>query len=309
VLIGRDFTPPAGRRRAAADPYCGPISRIALIANPGSGAAGEVDAGERLAGFGFEVEQLPIEEAGAAADSGAERIVVAGGDGSIAPAALAAARAAVPLAVIPAGTANDFAERMGLPEQIEAAIELAGRGERTRRVDLAGAGGRPFLNVASLGLPPAAAEAADELKSSLGALAYTVGALRAAGGEDPVNCRVECDGEVLYEGEAWQVTVGCTGAFGGGSRIDADADDGRLDVVVIEGGPRALLAKHAVGLRTGSLEDQRGVVSARGVEIAVRVGGEQDLNIDGEVVPASELRDDDGALAFTVTDSVELVVG
>lgn len=293
---------------ATVDPYCGPITRIALIANPGSGAAGEVDAGERLAGFGLEVKELPIERAGEAVDSGVERIVVAGGDGSIAPAALAAALAGVPLAVVPAGTANDFAERMGLPEKLEEAVELAARGERTRRVDLAGADGRPFLNVASLGLPPAAAEAADELKSALGALAYTLGALRAAGREEPIDCRVECDGEVLYEGEAWQVTVGCTGAFGGGSRIDADADDGRLDVVVIEGGPRALLAKHAVGLRTGRLEDQRGVASARCAEVAVRVEGGQNLNIDGEVVPVSELREGDGPLTFAVTDSVELVV-
>ena len=47
-------------------------------------------------------------------------------------------------------------------------------------------GDRPFLNVASTGLPPAAAEHAHGLKEKLGPLAYAVGAARAGVEEDPV---------------------------------------------------------------------------------------------------------------------------
>ena len=50
--------------------------------------------------------------------SGADRVVVAGGDGSIAPVAAAAGAAGIPLAVVPAGTANDFARRLGLPDDL-----------------------------------------------------------------------------------------------------------------------------------------------------------------------------------------------
>ena len=108
-----------------------------------------------------------------------ERIVVAGGDGSIGCAAGAAGGAAVPLGVVPVGTANDFARALGLPDDLDEAVELAATGARTRRLDLGAAGERPFVNAASAGLSPVAAGEAHGLKSALGPLAYAVGALRA----------------------------------------------------------------------------------------------------------------------------------
>lgn len=281
---------------------------IALITNPGSGSADEIDIAARLADSGAEVEEFPIERASDAAEHGAERIIVAGGDGSIAPAAAVAARLGVELAVIPSGTANDFADRMGLPSEIDEALMLAAAGTHTRRVDLARLGERPFINVASLGLAPAAAAAAAALKDALGALAYAVGALRAAGTEQPLSCAVACDGEGLFEGQAWQVMIGCTGAFGGGSRIEADADDGQLDVVVIEGGARAMLAKRAIGLRRGDVEAQEGVHSSRGCEITVSLQGPADLNVDGELVDSRQVGGEQ--LRFRVEPSaVQLVIG
>ena len=53
-------------------------------------------------------------------------------------------------------------------------------GERTRRLELARLGGRPFVNVASPGLAPVAAARRSGLKSALGPLAYAAGALQAA---------------------------------------------------------------------------------------------------------------------------------
>ena len=54
-----------------------------------------------------------------------DRIVVAGGDGTIGPVAELAGRLDVPLAVIPTGTANDFARANGIPLDVEAAARLA----------------------------------------------------------------------------------------------------------------------------------------------------------------------------------------
>jgi diacylglycerol kinase (ATP) len=267
--------------------------RIALIVNEGSGAAGEFDIGELVAAAGHEAEQFDIGDAGDAGKAGEfDRVVVAGGDGSLALAAEQAERLGVPLGVVPAGTANDFAVRMGLPEDIEEAARLAATGERTRKVDIAEIGDRSFLNVASLGLAPAAAEAAHDLKERLGTLAYAVGALRAGTSEEPFEARVTCDGSELFDGEAWQITVGSTGAFGGGSQIDADADDGLLDVVVIEGGPRAALARRAFGLRRGDVEEQAGVHDSRGAAIEVECGADESLNIDGELCDVTSVGHD-----------------
>src|SRR5919202_590514 len=84
--------------------------------------------------------------------SGPDRIAVAGGDGTIGPVAAIAGRLDVPLAVIPAGTANDFARANGLPADPVEAAALAARGTALRRLELGRlADGRPFVNVASAG--------------------------------------------------------------------------------------------------------------------------------------------------------------
>lgn len=283
--------------------------RIALVANPESGSADEADPGAMIEALGAEVVRFPIERASQAAGDDVERIAVAGGDGSIAPAALAAVEAGVELAVIPLGTANDFAERMGIPDEPAAAARLAVEGAEARTVDLARVGARPFLNLVSVGLSPQAAAAAEDLKPKLGALAYTIGALQAGIAGEPVACRIACDGDPLFEGETWQAMVGCTGAFGGGAGIEADADDGRLDVVVIEAGARAALAKHAVGLRSGTIGGQRGVHSGRCAEVVIELDGpEEDLNVDGEIVSSGEVGR--ARLEFTVRPrALRLVIG
>lgn len=286
------------------------MSAVALVFNPDSGTGGAEQIGAGLRELGAEVTEIPIDRAAEAVRAGAERIAVAGGDGSIAAAAEAASRCGLPLAVVAAGTANDFVRRMDLPSEPAEAMRLIVDGTRSREVDLARIGERPFVNVASLGLAPAAAESAEELKQVLGPLAYSVGAVRAAAVEEPFHCRVRCDGEELIDGHAWQLTIGCSGAFGGGARIETDADDGLLDAVVIESGPRVRLAKHAVAMRSGGLEAQRGVRTLRCREVEIDAAGAEAANVDGEIVALGELAGEEGTLRVTVRPrAFRLLVG
>jgi diacylglycerol kinase family enzyme len=252
--------------------------------------------------LGTELIELPPQRAADAADSGVARIAVAGGDGSIGPAAEAAAKAGVPLAVIPTGTANDFARVMGLPDDLEAACRLAAKGQRTRRLDLGRIGERPFVNVASAGLPPAAARQAGRMKKVLGPLAYAGGALRAGLSADPVRCGVRCDGTAVHEGEAWQVTAACTGAFGAGASVAADPGDGALDLVVIPAASRLTLLRRAYGLRSGRIGEQRGVLACRCREASIGGQREIDFNVDGELVRSSsaEIRVEPAAFELVV---------
>jgi diacylglycerol kinase (ATP) len=190
------------------------------------------------------------------------------------------------VAVIPVGTANDFARALGLPSAPHEACRLAVEGRTTRRLDLGRMDGRPFVNVASAGLPPVAAREASGLKSVLGPLAYAVGAIRAGLTASPVRARVSCDGEELFSGSAWQVTVACSGAFGAGADVDADPSDGRLDAVAIEATSRVALVARAYGLRAGRVESQRGVRSRRARRVEVDVSPGTEFNVDGEIVAA-----------------------
>lgn len=257
---------------------------VCLIANPGSGSGGADDIGQLLAAAGADVVERVAVDHLADAEMTCDLVVAAGGDGTIGPVAERCGARGAPLAVVPVGTANDFAARLQLPDDPEAAVDLALRSEARRRLDLGFAGGRPFVNAVSFGLSPDAAQSADDLKDTLGALAYSVGAVQAGLTSDPIDCVVMCDEEEVFRGAAWQVMVGCTGAFGGGSQLDTEFDDGMLDVVVLEHGPRAQLVKFAVGLRSGGIATQKGVRSARGHAIVVTTSSVEQMNIDGELV-------------------------
>ena len=275
--------------------------RLALVANVKSGRG--LDPAWLVSLLG-DAEIFGLDELGRIAD--VDRIVVSGGDGTIAPVAERAGELGVPLAVIPGGTANDFARANGIPPDPRAAAELAASGSALRALELGRLStGRPFVNVASAGLSSVAGRRAQPLKSRFGPLAYGMGAVRAAATGRPLERdRARRRRRRCSTGDAWQLMVACTGAFGGGSGIGtADATDGELDVVIVPAGSRATLVRRAWGLRTQTIERQRAVPHFEGrvVEVALPVGAE--LNVDGEFVDGGLDRVTARAGAF------ELVVG
>jgi diacylglycerol kinase (ATP) len=265
--------------------------RVALIANRESGAADRAGQVERL-----------LREAGAEIGEPAERVVAAGGDGTLGPAALYALQMRVPFAVVPVGTANSFARWLGIPLDLHEAVRRAADPHaETRPIELGDAGGRPFVNVAATGLSVLAARHAHPVKPRLGALAYAFGAARAALSGRPLRAAVTCDGREAWRGEAWQILVAASGAFGGNSAVGGvDPEDHRLDVAIVEAGPRRALARRAWAMRRGRLVEQRGVRHVRGAEVALALAP-REFNVDGELITLAEPR-------FTVLGQVETVV-
>jgi len=263
--------------------------RIALTANTASGGGLDpeplVEAmrehGAEVELFGCESDELERLAAGTPPD----RIAVAGGDGTIGAAADTAGRLGVPLAVIPLGTANDYARSNHLPDDPVEAAELAATGEATRLLELGRlADGRAFVNVASAGLAAEAARYASPFKRVLGPLAYGVGALLAAATEAPLACEIRVDGATAFSGGAWQVIVSVSGAFGGGSEVGiADPGDGVLEVTVIPAGSRLALARRAWGMRRANITEQKPVENHRGRIVEIRLPPGTELNVDGEV--------------------------
>ena len=81
---------------------------------------------------------------------GAERVLVSGGDGTIATAATALMKTPAELAILPGGTLNHFARDLGISTDDDEALELAVEGQ-TRGVDVGLVNGRVFLNTSSVG--------------------------------------------------------------------------------------------------------------------------------------------------------------
>ena len=136
----------------ASDPVV--AARIPAFVNPDSPNAAAARAALLESGR-FEIRDLvqatlreQIEEI---ARSGAARVVIAGGDGTLGTAAAALIGQPTALAVIPAGTMNHFAKDHGIPETPDRAIAAA-LSDTIDRVDVGLVGGDVFLNTASVGL-------------------------------------------------------------------------------------------------------------------------------------------------------------
>lgn len=127
---------------------------IPAIVNSKAGSAEAAGKALQEAGAAFRVESIDprdLERAlRAEVDRGAERVLVAGGDGSIATAASVLAGTPVALAVLPGGTLNHFARSQGIPTEEADAVRVAAEG-RVTTADIAEVNGRVFVNTSSVG--------------------------------------------------------------------------------------------------------------------------------------------------------------
>jgi len=217
-------------------------------------------------------------------DSGEAMVILAGGDGTMNAAAPALMDLERPFGLIPLGTANDLARTLGIPfDPAEAAgVIIAGE---TRRIDLGQIDGRPFFNVASIGLSAEVArEHEGEGKRRLGVLNYPASAWRAFQRHRPFRAELVVDGERLAC-RCMQVAIGNGRHYGGGLTIDeaAEIDDGWLRVYYLK--PAGLLSMLWMlpALRFGRLRrtPEAEVKWARRVEVRTR--RPRRVNVDGEL--------------------------
>ena len=126
---------------------------IPAFVNPAAGNAKEAREALEAAG-GIEVRETAPEDLAkaieAAVAEGARRIIVAGGDGSIATAASVIAGTDVVLGILPAGTLNHRARDLGIPLDLGEAARLALTGDVVT-IDVGRAGERIFINTSSVG--------------------------------------------------------------------------------------------------------------------------------------------------------------
>lgn len=153
-------------------------SPLAVIINREGGAASR--AGDRLpqqveqafaqAGGAADVQLLAARDIDKAIEREAarhRRIVVAGGDGTIAAAAQLLTGGKTELAVLPLGTLNHLARDLAIPTDLAAAAQLAVQGT-ARPVDVGEVNGRRFINNASIGLYPFMVRNRDDIRERHG---------------------------------------------------------------------------------------------------------------------------------------------
>jgi len=170
-----------------------------------------------------------------ALDKGAELIIAWGGDGMVQRCVDVLAGTGVSLAIIPAGTANLFATNLGIPKDIEQAVQVGLHGVR-RKLDVGRFNGERFAVMAGAGFDAAMIRDAGDggLKERLGRVAYVWTGSKNLRSK-PFRADIKVDGVDWYEGKASCILVGNVGKLFGGVEAfeDARPDDGKLELGVV----------------------------------------------------------------------------
>ncbi|HUF12759.1 MAG TPA: YegS/Rv2252/BmrU family lipid kinase [Longimicrobiales bacterium] len=271
---------------------------ISIIVKPGADAE-HLDAlrasvsSLRQAGHSVEVrqtfeagdgERFAREAAGASVDL----VVAAGGDGTINEVVngLGVSSRRPRFAVVPLGTANDFALGLGVPPDVEAAVRAAVSGH-ARAVDLPIVNQRYFLNVSTGGFGAEATEqAVAESKRLLGSWAYLITGARQFVDLAPVGGLVEADGRIVFSGEFLLFAVGNGRQTGGGSILTprAELNDGLLDLLIVRTVQRLDFLSMLPDLRAGTHLESPDILYTQAAHLVITTEETLSVNADGEPI-------------------------
>ena len=219
-----------------------------------------------------------------------DRVIAAGGDGTIRMVADRLAQSAIPMAVVPLGTGNLLARNLDIPLSEDEALEVA-FGDHTRDIDLIkvavdGEPGEHFAVIGGLGVDAMIMdETSPDLKDTIGAGAYFVAAAKALG-RTPIDMRITLDDHRPRHRNAMICAIGNVGTLAGNLTLipGARPDDGRLDVYVasphrLSHWLRVLLRLITRRPRTDDRVDQW-----QATQVEVRLKHPDPYQLDGDVV-------------------------
>lgn len=216
--------------------------RPVLFFNPksGDGKAERFNLAVEAGARGIEAIELKRGDdlaslATAAIERGADALAMAGGDGSQAVVAAAAAEHGLPYACIPAGTRNHFALDLGVDrDDVVGALDAFVDGGE-RRVDLAEVNGRVFVNNVSLGLYAEAVQREGYREAKLRTIFDTVPDLLGPEGE---GLDLRWTAPNGHEHESGAVILVSNNRYRLGRPLDSGTrpkiDDGRLGITVVD---------------------------------------------------------------------------
>jgi diacylglycerol kinase (ATP) len=212
---------------------------------------------------------------------------------------------AVTFGVIPLGTGNDFANALGLPEDVEEAIHMLLDGEPLP-VDIGRMNDQYFVNVSAGGFIAEVSDAVNpQLKTLAGKLAYLIGGAQVLLEYEPIRVRVHAvqaggrgtdrlGASPTAEAAAGEPSETVLQAFavcnsrmiGGGRLIAPNAliDDGRLDVCLIHAMPTAAFIGLLRRVASGEHVDDDRVTYFNTAELTLTFDRAIKVNTDGQVL-------------------------
>lgn len=165
-------------------------------------------------------------------------LVCTGGDGTLNEviSGILAAGIDMPIGYIPLGSTNDFAGSLGIPSDVEEALDGVIHGS-PRPIDVGSFNGRTFMDVGLLGIfSRTCYETPQNMKNTLGFLAYVLEGIREVPTVHPIPLKIEA-GDKTYEGEYLACVVSNSRKLGGVVELGADKvdlGDGLFELLLVE---------------------------------------------------------------------------
>ena len=247
---------------------------------------------ERIQTMGFQVipvraaKGVVIDEALRDIDQNEyDRIIAAGGDGTINLCVNAMVKYDVhlPLGILPAGTANDFAYYFELPSDLDLQLDVA-LGNKTTHADVGKVNSRCFINVCAMGALVDVSQKTDpNLKNALGSLAYYMTALTELPQVHPINVRLTTP-EKTYQEQVYFMVV-MNGESAGGFRKlspQSSMDDGKLDVIAFRKMPIVEFGPLLFEVVNGRHPANKNVLYFQTEKLTIESDEDMDTDIDGE---------------------------
>jgi len=280
--------------------------RAGVVVNPAAGGGRAAQLWRRLEplarGFAEIEVQMPRGREAAstalrrAVESGVDRVVVVGGDGTIHLAVNELVRAGAgrsqALGIVPAGTGSDLARALALPRHPEEALQRALLGPVVHLdVGCCEASDQRyfFANIASAGI----GGMVDSLVNAIpnrGRTAFLRATLSALRTYRPVSLSIEVDSEPWHEGPAFLLAVANGTSFGKGMKVAPNArmDDGLFDIVLVGPVSGLQLLRRLPQVYFGRHLRARPVRVRRGGTVRLTPLGEMPpFDVDGETYPAA----------------------
>lgn len=214
----------------------------------------------------------------------APMVILGGGDGSLSSNVDHFVGQDTVFAVLPLGTANSFARTLGLPLELDGAIDVIAHGRR-KRIDLGIIDGDYFANAAALGLSPLIADTVPHsLKRYLGMIGYLIWAVRVAFKFRPFRLRVTLDDGSIEKSWATEARI-ANGRFHGGVELveDQSLDSGEMVIQAVTGKSVFGLAWSWFATLFKLRSRAQTTTEWRGKKMRLEARPAQKISIDGEI--------------------------
>lgn len=265
----------------------------AMVVNTRSrhGQAWFKQACSRFGALGFEVEAHPVDNPDrleATVDAALARkpglLILGGGDGTISGLVDRMVGKDIRLGVLPLGTANSFARSLGIPLDVDGAVDTIVHGV-ARRIDLGMVGDDYFASTAAIGLSPQIAETVPHaVKKYFGRAGYLAWAALEFSRFKPFTLIIG-EGADAQRLRVVEVRIS-NGPFHGGTELvdAAQVDSGEIVVQAVKGHVKRRLIHNwaASVLRLDARHDD--TVTFHGTRLHVATDPPLPISVDGEVL-------------------------